>query len=191
MPSAPAAGLLLYRADGLGLQVLLFRRARRGGQAGRTNLTIPYWELQPSGPTDRSFKEQPVERERPAKPRVVAARSPDQLLNHARLRFAELTGVEPEPPFLPLGGVKMRLHRIVYVWAGSVPTAEFDGSSPGARWLSVENSAAGSARPFECGQILPLAEARGLIEPQQRRFLDQLEGLLAGSRDPVARLPRG
>jgi predicted NUDIX family NTP pyrophosphohydrolase len=83
----------------------------------------------------------------------------DGLLDRARASFAALTGVEPPGPFLPLGGVKMRRHRIVYVWGSACRP---------------------DAAPAGAGRFLPLDEARAAIEPQQRRFLDQLAVLVGG-----------
>lgn len=143
--------------------MLLFRRARfRPAAGGRESLHVPLWELGPpagaGAPADRAGL--PFDSRQPVKQRVIAERSLDRLLEQARCGFTELTGLELAGPFLPLGGVKMRLHRVVYVWACEA------------------NEAPTLADAF----FLPLAEARALVEPQQRRFLDQLEGLLdAGS----------
>ena len=125
------------------------------------------------------------------KQRAIAQRSLEQLLDHARSGFAALTGREALGPFLPLGGVKMRLHRVVYVWACETAEAPAPIIPAGAgRASAAATSAAtlgdgpalrGASRvPFGDAEFLPLAEARSLIEPQQRRFLDQLEGLLTG-----------
>ena len=163
MPSVPGAGLLVYR-----------RREESGGSAsvparppeadGRRAHTapIPVWELRPPADADAPAARAglPFETRRNVKQRVVAERSLDRLLEHARRSFTALTKLEPPGPFLPLGGVKMRLHRVVYVWACEMSGAPADP--------------AGSDVAF-----LPLSEARALIEPQQRRFLDQLEGLLS------------
>ena len=169
---------------------MLFRRARlRPAVAAHEPLHIPTWALDPPvglgaapGRAGLPFDSRPR-----VKQRVVARRSQDQLLELAQRHFALLTGLEPPGPFLPLGGVKLRLHRVVYVWACAVSeapeletlgTADPSLSSVGG---AERGSAVGpSARsPFTGAEFLGLAEARVLIEPQQRRFLDQLEGLLA------------
>ena len=192
MPSTPGAGLLVYRAGRDGTEVLLFRRARlRPAAGGREPLHIPTWELDlPTGTgaapgrADLPFDARPR-----VKQRVVAERSLDQLLELARRNFAALTGLEPPGPFLPLGGVKMRLHRVVYAWACLVPVAPEPKTSLGALSRSPAGDPArdpdrGSTTvrpacsPYAGAEFLPLAEARARVEPQQRRFLDQLEGLL-------------
>ena len=189
MPSTPNAGLLAYRFAGGGAEVMLFRRARLRPAAGvHEPLHIPTWALDPPaglgaapGRAGLPFDSRPR-----VKQRVVARRSQDQLLELAQRHFALLTGLEPPGPFLPLGGVKMRLHRVVYVWACSVSEApEPDTLAVGPSRSSAGGPERGSAvDPFTRSlfigaEFLGLAEARVLIEPQQRRFLDQLEGLLA------------
>jgi predicted NUDIX family NTP pyrophosphohydrolase len=180
VPSVLSSGLLLYRvgeaghpadgpsgeetaARGTRLEVLLFPRAGTSGAAVAKHvvLRIPVWELEPPGearPASRagqSFSPRP----RGEKPRLTAQRTMDRLLDRARVSFAAITGVEPPGPFLPLGGVKMRRHRIVYVWG----CACRPDTAPAA------------------ARFLPLDEARAGIEPQQRRFLDQLAVLVGGA----------
>jgi hypothetical protein len=195
MPSTPGAGLLAYRLGEGGAAVLLFRRTRLRHAAGAHDpLQIPTWELDPpTGPGAAPHVGLPFDSRPRVKQRVVAQRSLDQLLELARRDFALLTGLEPPGPFLPLGGAKMRLHRVVYVWACAVaeaPRPDTLVAGPG-RWPAAgttgdpEHGPGGLAsvlsvrRPYIGAEFLLLAEARALIEPQQRRFLDQLEGLLA------------
>jgi hypothetical protein len=197
LPSTPGAGLLVYRLGLTGVEVLLFRRARLRPAAGeRELLHIPTWELDPpTGPGAAPGRAGlPFESRPRVKQRVVAGRSLDQLRELAQRNFAVLTGLEPDGPFLPLGGVKMRLHRVVYVWACSVagapePEASTGALSPSSAGDSCGQAAGGLNRewaaaqpahgPYTGAEFLELAEARARIEPQQRRFLDQLEGLLA------------
>jgi predicted NUDIX family NTP pyrophosphohydrolase len=193
MPFTPGAGLLVYRLGQGGVEVLLFRRARLRPAAGkREPLHIPTWELDP--PADPGAAQGraglPFDPRPRVKQRLVARRSLDQLLELARRNFAVLTGLEPDGPFLPLGGVKMRLHRVVYVWACAVVVAPEPDASAGALSLSPAGGSAGdlerespaaspAASPHAGGEFLRFTEARARVEPQQRRFLDQLEGLLA------------
>jgi predicted NUDIX family NTP pyrophosphohydrolase len=197
MPSTPGAGLLVYRLGLSGVEVLLFHRARLRPAAGeREPLHIPTWELDPpTGPSAAPGRAGlPFESRPRVKHRVIARRSLDQLRELAQRNFAVLTGLEPDGPFLPLGGVKMRLHRVVYVWAcvlAAVPEPEASAGvlSPSPAGDSVGQAAGGPNRewaaaqparsPYAGGEFLQLAEARARVEPQQRRFLDQLEGLLA------------
>jgi hypothetical protein len=138
-----------------------------------------------AGRADLRFESRPR-----VKQRVVAKHSLDTLLDHACHNFAALTGLQPPGPFLPLGGVKMRLHRVVYVWACAMTEAPAPAAPAGAHREQATGISAGATeseaalvRPVRMAygdaEFLPLAEARALIEPQERRFLDQLEGLLA------------
>ena len=165
--------------------------ARDPGPAGADLLSIPVWELgrpqgvaQPASPAGLPFDSRPR-----VKQRVVAKRSLEQLLERAREGFAALTGLRPPGPFLPLGGVKMRLHRVVYVWACDTTEAApvllaAERGSPVAAVSSPEDGMAPSPghAAYAGAGFLPLDEARVAIDPQQRRFLDQLEGLLPGLR---------
>ncbi len=166
MPTLPGSGLLLYRcrpaADASSggeqvIDVLLFPRgAATGTPSSGKLLEIPWWELPSSLPEPASRAGLPYEPRRREKPRLTARRTMDRLLEQARSSFNLLTGFETSPPFLPLGGVKMRGHRIVYVWGCACPP----GTTPGGP-----------------GRFVPLDQARDVIEPQQRHFLEQLEVL--------------
>jgi hypothetical protein len=177
MPSVPSSGLLPYRlrerldpvaggdgeeaaAPAGGLEVLLLPRAAAPVNeiSSEVAFEIPVWRLEPANEAAQTSRagQAFAPRPRDEKPRLTAQRTMDELLEQARVSFAALTGVEPPGPFLPLGGVKMRRHRIVYVWGCACSPA----AVPAA------------------GRFLPLAEARARIEPQQRRFLDQLAVLV-------------
>ena len=160
MPSLPAAGLLLYRVAAPGrLEVLLFPRgAATGTPSSGKLLEIPCWELPSALPEPASRAGLPYEPRRREKPRLTAKRTMDRLLVTARESFAALTGFDPGGPFTALGGVKMRGHRIVYVWA--CPCGD-PGPAGGGRFVALET-------------------ARAAIEPQQRRFVDQLAVLIGG-----------
>jgi hypothetical protein len=203
VPSTPGAGLLVYRLAQGGVEVLLFHRARlRPVTGGQELLYIPTWELDPPPAAAPGRAGLPFDSRPRVKQRVVARRSMDQLLQLACANFVGLTGLQPAGPFLPLGGVKMRLHRVVYVWACSVeapgpqgPPGAVLSSPPAARGatspspsqdptpavaFTPEYTGASAGHASYAGaEFLRLAEARALVEPQQRRFLDQLEGLLA------------
>jgi len=157
----PAAGLLLYRVVAPGrLEVLLFPRgAATGTPSSGRFLEIPCWALPSSLPEQASRAGRPYEPRRREKPRLTAKRTMDRLLITARESFGALTGFAAPGPFTPLGGVKMRGHRIVYAWA-----------CPCGR----------DAAPGGGGRFVALDTARTLIEPQQRRFVDQLGVLVGG-----------
>lgn len=92
------------------------------------------------------------------------------LREHAREELARLLGAPVPDECEPLGGVKMRGHRIVYAWAGEDLAAAEPILAPAA-------SASGAAACDRVG-YLDLPTARTFVDAQQRRFLDQLEGVL-------------
>ncbi len=180
---AVSAGILLYRRRPTGPEVLLIHP---GG---------PYWakkdagtwsipkgeaepdelgEARPAPERDAAWR-----RPAPAKPRLGAAQA--DLLAVARREFREETGLDPDElaapgaAYVPLGGVKQRGHKIVYVWAlegDCDPTAvrsnEFDiewppRSGKTARFPEVDRAA-----------WFDLATARDKIVTAQRRFLDDV-----------------
>jgi hypothetical protein len=161
VPTLPAAGLLLGRVAAPGrLEVLLFPRgAATGTPSSGKLLEIPCWELPSAPPEPASRAGLPYEPRRREKPRLTARRTMDRLLVTARESFAALTGFDPSGPFTALGGVKLRGHRIVYVWG-----------CPGGS----------DAGPAGGGRFVELEKARAVIEPQQRRFVDQLAVLIGG-----------
>jgi len=173
MPTGPSAGLLLYRRVAAGTEVLLFHKAGpafAGRDAGAWTVAIsPLIPPEPSasvtGP-DGGF--QP--RVRPRKPRLTAASLQEALEEHARDEIEALTGFSVPQDCAALGGVKMRGHRIVYAWA----CEDRSGCEP-----VLARPQADSGRAYDRAAWHPLETARALIDPQQRRFLDQLEGRLA------------
>lgn len=192
MPAEPAAGLLVYRVRGPGapLEVLLCRlaaAARRpartsageddeAGERGRWSLPLveaPLPEI--VRPAPRGWESVPLRGAR--KPRLRAASARDELLMDARRELARLTGLAPTGPFMPLGGVKMRGHRLVLVWAvrdDEAPFAAEPAELGGA-------SGVGPGERYERVAFVSLARARARIAPPQRRFLDDLAVLAGGA----------
>lgn len=92
----------------------------------------------------------------------------------------EETGYEPEGPFTPLGGVKYKNHKVVYAWAA-------EGDFDPADLVSITFE---MVWPPRSGKVVDvpevdraawfgLASARAAIVPSQRRFVDDLEALVA------------
>jgi predicted NUDIX family NTP pyrophosphohydrolase len=186
---AISAGILLYR-----------RRAAGAGAAGRIEVLLvhpggPNWakknagawsipkgeadpdelgEARPAPARDAAWR-----RPAPAKPRLRAAQA--DLLAVAKREFREETGLDPDDlaapgaAYAPLGGVKLRGHKIVYVWAlegdcdaAAIRSNEFEMEWPprtgkAARFPEVDRAA-----------WFDLAAAREKITAGQRRFLDDV-----------------
>ena len=156
MPKVVSAGLLMYRVREEHLEVLL---AHPGG---------PYfvrkddgvWSL-PKGEVDPG----------------------EDLLDAARREFFEETGLAPHGPYLPLGAVKYRNHKVVHAWA-----FEDDCDPAGVVSNTFEMEwPRGSGRTIEVPEIdragwFGLDEGQQKILPAQRTFLFNLEAKLQAAR---------
>lgn len=175
MPSAPSAGLLVFcRGPRAAIKVLLLEvpsgthgtGAGTGADVGGATYRVPSWEhpvAAPEGqlPPELSIEERLRRRRRQPKP------TPDDLLATARTGFAADFGLSLEPPFLSLGGVKQHRHRLLYVWACEVAA-------------SVAETIVRDVRDRRVVRFIGLVEARGVVVPAQRRFVDQLSALVPG-----------
>jgi predicted NUDIX family NTP pyrophosphohydrolase len=104
----------------------------------------------------------------------------EELLSAARREFAEETGLEPWGPYVPLGAVKYRNHKVVHAWAFEGDwdpavlvsnTFELEWPRRSGRTLTVPE--------IDRAAWFTLAEAQERILPAQRRFLFDLEALVA------------
>ena len=90
-------------------------------------------------------------------------------------RSREETGLEPEGPFLPLGGVKAHGHKLIFAWA-----VEFDCDATAitSNTFTMEwPPRSGKQAEFpevDRAEWFTLEAAREAIVPAQRRFLDDL-----------------
>jgi predicted NUDIX family NTP pyrophosphohydrolase len=173
MPSV-SAGLLLYRrvagpgAGGRRVEVLLVHPGGpywAGKDAGAWSipkgLAEPH-ELGPEPATVTAAK---------ARNRAAAA----DLLAVALREVREETGLEPEGPFRPLGGVKAQRHKLIFAWAvehdcdaTAITSNTFTMEWPPRSGKTAEFPEVDRAAWFD------LAAAREAIVPAQRRFLDDL-----------------
>ncbi len=177
---AISAGLLLYRfhddpgGGGRRLEVLL---VHPGG---------PYWAKKDAGAWSIPKGEAEPEELGPRPATVTAAKARNRaagvdLLAVARREVREETGLEPEGPFQPLGGVKAHHHKLIYAWAvehdcdaGAIVSNEFAMEWP-------PRSGRKAAFPeVDRAAWFGLAAAREAIVPAQRRFLDDLTIVVAG-----------
>jgi len=157
MPKVVSAGLLMYRLREQALEVLL---AHPGGPFfERRDLGV--WSI-PKGEV-----------------------GPDEdLLTAARREFAEETGLESWGPYVPLGAVKYKNHKVVHAWAfaGDWDPAVLVSNTFELEWPRH------SGRTLVVPEIdragwFTLAEAQERILPAQRRFLFDLEALVARERN--------
>lgn len=150
-----SAGLVLFRRRSAGLEVLL---VHPGG---------PYYIKK-----DRGVWSIP-------KGEVEVG---EDLLAAAQREFFEETGFAPHGPYLPLGGVKYRNHKIVYAWAceGDCNPEEMISFPFALEWPPRS----GVMREFpeaDRAAFFALADARDVILPAQRRFIDDLPAVAAAA----------
>lgn len=143
-----SAGLVLFRRRPGGLEVLL---VHPGG---------PYYDKKDQGVW--SIPKGEVE-------------PGEDLLATAQREFFEETGFRPQGPYLPLGGVKYRNHKIVHAWAfeGDCSPEEMVSGAFDLEWPPHS----GVVREFpeaDRAAFFSLPAAREAIMPAQRRFIDDL-----------------
>ncbi len=123
----------------------------------------------------------------PASATVTAAKARNRaagvdLLAVARRAVKERTGLAPEGPFQPLGGVKAHHHKLVYAWAvehdcdpAGIASSTFAIEWPPRTRMKAAFPAVDRAAWFD------LTAARAAIVPAQRRFIDDLEIVAGGA----------
>jgi predicted NUDIX family NTP pyrophosphohydrolase len=177
MPSV-SAGLLIYRrvlataGDAPRLEVLL---VHPGG---------PYWARKDAGAWSIPKGEAEPGELGPAPATVMAAKARNRaagadLLAVARREVREETGLEPEGPYQPLGGVKAHQHKLIYVWAVE---HDCDAAAIVSNTFAIEWPPR-SGRRAEFPEVdraawFDLVAAREAIVPAQRRFIDDLEAVV-------------
>jgi len=180
MPSV-SAGLLLYR------RVVDAETGERRLEVMLVHPGGPYWAKKDAGAWSIPKGEAEPEELGPAPATVTAAKARNRaagvdLLAVALREVREETGLEPEGPFQPLGGVKAHHHKLIYAWA-----VEYDCDPA----VSVSNAFSiewppRSGRRAEFPEVdraawFDLAAAREAIVPAQRRFIDDLVVVAGGA----------
>ena len=179
MPSI-SAGLLLYRHRddaGTGEPLLEVLLVHPGG---------PYWAKKDAGAWSIPKGEAEPDELGPEPGTVTAANARNRaagvdLLAVARREVREETGLEPEGPFRPLGGIKAHHHKLVYAWAVE---HDCDAAAIASNSFSIEWPPR-SGRHAEFPEVdraawFGVAAAREAIVPAQRKFIDDLEVVAAG-----------
>jgi len=172
--SSVSAGLLLYRrVDDVErgecrLEVLL---VHPGG---------PYWARKDAGAWSIPKGMAEPEELGPEPATVSAAKARNRavradLLAVALREVREETGLEPEGPFRPLGGVKAHGHKLIFAWAveHDCDAAAITSNTFTMEWPPRSGTTAEFPEVDRAAWFGPVA-ARKAIVPAQRRFLDDL-----------------
>jgi predicted NUDIX family NTP pyrophosphohydrolase len=151
-----SAGMLLYRRVGHTIEVFL---AHPGGPFWR-HRDAGAWTI-PKGLVDEG----------------------EQPLQAAIREFREETGIEPEPPFLPLGFIRQKSGKTVHAWGwegDADPAAVFSNEAKtewprgSGRWLTFPEV-------DRCGWFSP-DEAREKLNEAQSELVGRLEASLGTAR---------
>ncbi len=176
MPTV-SAGLLLYRRH-------------EDGETGERRLEVllvhpggPYWAKKDAGAWSIPKGEVEPDELGPAPATVTAAKARNRaagvdLLAVALREVREETGLEPDGPFQPLGGVKAHHHKIIYAWAAE---CDCDAAAITSNTFEIEWPPRSGRRAtfpeVDRAAWYDLAAAREAIVQPQRRFINDLEAV--------------
>jgi len=150
--SLVSAGLLLFRRSAAGLELFL---AHPGG---------PFWKNKDDGAWTI--------------PKGLIVEGED-LLAAAQREFFEETGIRPQPPYLPLGSIRLKSGKTIHAWA-------FEGDADPA---AVRSNTAQIEFPPKSGKLITVPEidrcqwfdpatARAKLNPSQAELITRLEEIL-------------
>ena len=147
-----SAGMLLFRRTSGKLEIFL---AHPGG---------PFWTRQEEGTWTI--------------PKGVIEDGEDPL-DAARREFREETGIEPQPPFLPLGSIRQKAGKTVHAWAweGDADASTIVSNLMRIEWPRGSGRFQSYPEVDRCAWFAPDL-ARQKINAAQAELIDRLEALL-------------
>ena len=147
-----SAGMLLFRRRAGKLEIFL---AHPGG---------PFWTRQEEGTWTI--------------PKGVIEEGEDSL-DAAQREFREETGIEPVPPFLPLGSIRQKAGKTVHAWAweGDADAACIVSNLMRIEWPRGSGRWQSYPEVDRCAWFDP-ASARAKINAAQAELIDRLEEML-------------
>ena len=149
-----SAGMLLFRRTAGKLEIFL---AHPGG---------PFWTRQEEGTWTI--------------PKGVIEEGEDPL-DAAQREFREETGIEPQPPFLPLGSIRQKAGKTVHAWAweGDADAATIVSNLMRIEWPRGSGRWQTYPEVDRCAWFDPRG-AREKINAAQAELIERLEQLLTG-----------
>jgi len=104
------------------------------------------------------------------------------LLDAARREFREETGIEPQPPFIPLGAIKQKAGKTVHAWGwqGDADPRTVTSNTMRTEWPRGSGKWLTFPEVDRCAWF-DASTARAKINPAQAELIDRLEALV--SRD--------
>jgi predicted NUDIX family NTP pyrophosphohydrolase len=173
--------------------LLIYRRAVAGGEGERRLEVLlvhpggPYWAKKDTGAWSIPKGEVEPDELGPAPATVTATKARNRaagvdLLAVARREVREETGLEPEGPFQPLGGVKAHHHKLIFAWAveHDCDPADLVSNAFALEWPPRSGTSAAFPE-VDRAAWFDLPAARLAIVPAQRRFLDDLAIVAGGT----------
>lgn len=109
----------------------------------------------------------------------------EDLLDAARREFREETGIEPAPPFAPLGSVKQKAGKTVHAWAweGDADATTITSNTTRTEWPRGSGKWVTYPEIDRCSWF-DMATARTKINPAQAAFLDRLPDVATSTPRP-------
>lgn len=147
-----SAGMLLFRRRGGKLELFL---AHPGG---------PFWTRQEEGTWTI--------------PKGIVEEGEEELAA-ARREFREETGIEPSPPFLPLGSIRQKAGKTVHAWAweGDADPGAITSNVMRIEWPRGSGRWQSYPEVDRCGWF-DATGAKEKINAAQAELIDRLEALL-------------
>jgi len=112
----------------------------------------------------------------------------EELHDAARREFREETGIEPLPPFIPLGAIKQKAGKTVHAWGweGDADPRTITSNTMRTEWPRGSGKWLTFPEVDRCAWFDP-STARVKINPAQAELIDRLVALMDSVSSPAER----